>query len=858
MKITETIAVSSSNNEDSVTATLSSDDMAKLWYMFESPYKNSIASLIREYTSNGWDANVEAGVNEPVMVGLSPWTEEGAYFYVLDQGIGMSEKFIRNNFSRYLYSPKTQNNNAIGAWGIGSKSGLSYSPMVEFESTQNGITTSFILRKSDDSPVFDILSVENEGKPEGTLVKIPVQSESDISKFKKEVYRQLRFFPNVYFKETLSMYNSIVMHDAGSFKIVNLDDPNSNHLNRMEISLLVGPVAYPIDMNQLTSVNVPNIGLLQVDSKLDIGLKLNIGDVDVTPSREDVKYNEKTYLAIEKALTLFQKDIDRVINENIKQVSFKELYSSLMVADYKLAPHFDTSKLSIKILNNLSKFYRGAYLLPIEDYLFKFHDKDKIDDFHSRLIEAFTMFCGVSWLKFYRNTLEHYKTPLFASSKVLRNFEKSDIADKLEMPYKFTSSYSNLIYGLSNYHVTAKDLAKLSNLKSCHIYNMNGHPGMSNHKIHIVISEAGHKHSTKACAGIYYWDKYKSLVTVLEMLKAIFTPTFLGTITPQISELNGKKEFSWSYASINKLKESVKGALEELCDYSSDEVDEFIDDYKARNKKAPKERASRADGKVYLRQFVCNVHGTDFKMENTVAEIEDLYLEDRLPIITTSREELEMIKSFNYSLKNTSGLRGDGYTITVLGKEVLLVEPTKISKSVLEKLDKVYTFKEFVAKEVSFMDRFIIDLNFQFADSPKNAYGYKNRRLLDSTQNLLEYFMASDYNKSKFMHAASFNNVSDISDKEYSGKVVALLAIREATISEKEARLFAKLKRDLHLFFNLYQKDNKHSTLNDINAANHVLLQFAVTYRRLPFFLNVSHKLNFYSKYPNFKCNGKK
>lgn len=98
---------------DASASQLIMDVLAKL-------YDNPVEAAIREYVSNAYDANVEAGSTEPVHLHVP--TEDEPYLQVSDTGNGLDYLGIVSVFANFGTSTKRDSNEFIGGFGIGSKS----------------------------------------------------------------------------------------------------------------------------------------------------------------------------------------------------------------------------------------------------------------------------------------------------------------------------------------------------------------------------------------------------------------------------------------------------------------------------------------------------------------------------------------------------------------------------------------------------------------------------------------------------------------------------------------------------------------------------------------------------------------
>jgi HSP90 family molecular chaperone len=149
-------------------AQISPEDMHKLWDLLQDPYKNPIGAVVREYVSNCFDSHSEAKTDDAVHVRIGK-DDTGHYWSCEDFGVGLSPDRMKNVFVNYLKSTKENTNDMIGAFGIGSKSGLSYTDVVNIRTRVAGIEYTYILRKGEKSPRLEKLFEEPTTEGNGTI-----------------------------------------------------------------------------------------------------------------------------------------------------------------------------------------------------------------------------------------------------------------------------------------------------------------------------------------------------------------------------------------------------------------------------------------------------------------------------------------------------------------------------------------------------------------------------------------------------------------------------------------------------------------------------------------------------------------
>ena len=149
---------------DKSSAQLVMDMLAKL---YSEPHR----AVLREYVSNAYDANVEAGTTKPVEVHLpekdEPWLS------VRDYGKGLDYLGIVSVFANFGTSTKRDSDNLIGGFGIGSKSGLAISDTINVSSVCNGLLNEFVLERTPNG-IITRFTKENEPTTDesGTTITI--------------------------------------------------------------------------------------------------------------------------------------------------------------------------------------------------------------------------------------------------------------------------------------------------------------------------------------------------------------------------------------------------------------------------------------------------------------------------------------------------------------------------------------------------------------------------------------------------------------------------------------------------------------------------------------------------------------
>lgn len=287
-------------------------------------YSDPIGSLIREYSSNAWDANVEAGNRDkPIEVGIQTNKDGGTYWYVTDLGPGLSPERIDGVYRKFGKSTKRNSNEAIGMMGLGKFSGLSYTNEVFIITRVDGIEYQYLMHKSEGVPQIDLLVSKSTDLPNGTTIKINIKEWRDKREFTEKTKQQLAYFENVYFNidNEANINTSYEIIKGKTFTISTLDS--------RELRLKIGPVSYPIDWNV-----VPH-PIQHISKELNsMAINFEIGNLAITPNRESILYNKSTIDNINKRLDETLQEIKEIYETQVQEYEITEHYFQALTSAY--------------------------------------------------------------------------------------------------------------------------------------------------------------------------------------------------------------------------------------------------------------------------------------------------------------------------------------------------------------------------------------------------------------------------------------------------------------------------------------------------------------------------------------------
>lgn len=298
-------------------------------------YSDKVMAVIREYASNAWDAHQQSGKGHiPIKVTLP--TVMSPTLVIRDFGMGLSEQDVFQVYTQYGESTKRHTDDAVGMLGIGGKSAFCYSDTFTITSWHDG-TKSIYVAVLDASDVGEIqkLHVEPCDPNEiGLEIQVPVKI-ADITEFHDKARGFFKYFnplPDIHLATPMTPedpanedpFNSRrPLPDTTRFVLPQIERHVTPYgfiaENDRQWTAIMGCVPYRLDIYQIQK-ELEAEGLWDTIHRLKGAVYFNIGEVQVSASREDLKYSDFTKAAIAAKIPLL---IDAYITDVLDTLAGK-------------------------------------------------------------------------------------------------------------------------------------------------------------------------------------------------------------------------------------------------------------------------------------------------------------------------------------------------------------------------------------------------------------------------------------------------------------------------------------------------------------------------------------------------------
>lgn len=307
--------------KDSVSFGIKQEGLAHIFSVLRNQlYSDKILAVIREYTCNGVDAHTEAGKpTQPIEVTLP--TKWETTFKCRDFGLGLSDQDIHDIYAFYGESTKRKSNAMIGQLGLGSKSAFAYGDNFVITSFVDGVKNTYNAF-IDASQIGQIAKLASEPttEPNGVEISFAVK-DHDVQAFHSKAYELFRYF------KVRPIVHGATFDYAVKTPIMKGADWAVYGSGVVQSVAIMGNIGYPID-NHWTEENITNT----INAGLEI--EFNIGDLEISASREKLQYTDRTKKAIKDKLIRIVTEVSAELNTRFNSCATlfdaHKLYGTIM------------------------------------------------------------------------------------------------------------------------------------------------------------------------------------------------------------------------------------------------------------------------------------------------------------------------------------------------------------------------------------------------------------------------------------------------------------------------------------------------------------------------------------------------
>jgi hypothetical protein len=329
----------------------------------DSLYSDKVMAVIRELSTNAYDAHVAAGNKNPFRVTLP--TQSNPSFTVRDYGTGLSQQDMEELYTTYGASNKNDSNDFVGCLGLGSKSPFAYTKSFSTISYFNGTKYSYIAAMDEAGvPSLNLFDISPTKEPNGLEISFAVKNHDfhEFSTKAKRIYHYFKTRPIIEGGTDTTLNDHSYSHiniviegkgwKIGRVSSHNYQYPSSYNSPGSGVVAIMGNIAYPVDTNKIIGeenekntnesierwnrtfkkVDVDNWKNL-VKEILNAGLYLEIqfgiGELEMDVSREGLQYTKNVIKVLrERTLEIYMQLKEDMTKKLSECKSLVEAYST--------------------------------------------------------------------------------------------------------------------------------------------------------------------------------------------------------------------------------------------------------------------------------------------------------------------------------------------------------------------------------------------------------------------------------------------------------------------------------------------------------------------------------------------------
>lgn len=287
-------------------------------------YADPIGSVLREYMANARDEHKKFGVQRPFEITFP--TQFQPELRIRDFAGGLEKDGILHFFGKFGASDKRKVKNLVGHYGLGCKSGHAYGDSYTITGYKDGrfCIVNFYIDQSEVGK-YAVLGEGETDEPNGILVTVPVLTQ-DINRFVSKGLAAMTYFKQKPVIKGLSYEPTFDTKRA----VIEGDDWRFNGSGSPVV--VMGEIGYPVPSNSMGEIPAWERKLLNND----IEIYVEIGEVEVTSSRESLQMSPKTIAAIRARLASMREKMVEHTQEAFGRcktmLEAKMLYHSLITS----------------------------------------------------------------------------------------------------------------------------------------------------------------------------------------------------------------------------------------------------------------------------------------------------------------------------------------------------------------------------------------------------------------------------------------------------------------------------------------------------------------------------------------------
>ena len=298
---------------------------AHLMRLLSDLYSNAHAAVLREYSVNAYDSHRQAGYPGPVDVTLP--TDLNPTLVITDHGTGLTRDEVTSVYASYGASTKRGTNDQVGAFGLGTKSAFTLGQQFIVTAVKNGWRTvaAFGVSASGTGTVT-ILGHEQVIEANGVTVSIAIDDPGEVQRAAGPVFSTWQ--PGTVLvngQQPRSVLDAPLKIADGTYLADSPEDAASTW-GDAGLIVVMGNIGYPVSpglrdkLYRRVGAQDPLVRTLlnAQRSGQRVFSFVGIGDVDIAPSREEMRDTPRTLDRLTRIIADYRQGTHAAVRREIE------------------------------------------------------------------------------------------------------------------------------------------------------------------------------------------------------------------------------------------------------------------------------------------------------------------------------------------------------------------------------------------------------------------------------------------------------------------------------------------------------------------------------------------------------------
>lgn len=292
--------------------TIRNKNLGRVMRMLARQYTRPKDAVIRELLANGLDSHRKAGQTRPVLTSLP--TQNRNLLTICDYGTGLDLEQMLGTFCEFAETTKEEDQEAIGFFGIGSKSPLAVADQFTVKSVKDGHAYQVLFIVQNGSPERKVVDLGPTDEPNGVMVIVPTRPE-ELTQWENAARRVL------YWQDADSFELAHPLKGLDNFADNLVEEFSTPNVKRMSTGrptmVRMGGIGYDIQHGMLPNMDCASGLMIQASPKT----------FELTPAREAIEDTAENRRKLAEAITRWNKVVEIEMEQRFAQATtLAELY----------------------------------------------------------------------------------------------------------------------------------------------------------------------------------------------------------------------------------------------------------------------------------------------------------------------------------------------------------------------------------------------------------------------------------------------------------------------------------------------------------------------------------------------------